>query len=51
MMAGLLAYAIFITLPIPKIRTVGIYLIKTISGTYSCATARDFHTVPYYSCF
>ncbi len=41
--AGLLTCNIFYLLPMP--RTVDL-LIK-ISVTYSCATVRDFHTVPF----
>ncbi|SEW45495.1 hypothetical protein SAMN04488122_3472 [Chitinophaga arvensicola] len=44
--AGLLTYNISAALPV-LLQTVGILRLKLMSVTYSCATARDLHTVPF----
>jgi hypothetical protein len=46
-MAGLLTCNIFAALPIPVIRDSGHNWQKPFCVTYSCATARDLHTIPY----
>ena len=44
--AGLLACNIPVILPMPLLATQWTYQTGTLFITYSCATARDLHTVP-----
>lgn len=52
--AGILASLVSGCLPIPINRNSGLRCLKHFSGaaeqSYSCASARDFHTVPFWSC-
>ena len=46
-MAGLLACNVSAVLPIPHVARQWTWIGETFFVTYSCATARDLHTVPF----